>query len=335
MTARTRCPLALSPSRRIFACRSYSTTRPHTIGFIGLGQMGYNMAANLLAKTSSSHLVISDTSEPVLARFTDQHAQHTHRIAVAHTPQAVAQQCDMLITMLPQPHHVRAVYLGPAGVLHGLRPGCVCIDASTVDPATARAVHAAVGARAAMLDAPVSGGIAGAKNATLTFMVGGPRAAFARATPVLECMGSRIEYCGDAGSGQAVKICNNMMLGIAMLGAAEAMNLGVRMGIDATLLARVLNASSGRCWALDSYNPCPGVMDDVPASRGYEGGFGNTLMAKDLGLAVQAANEVKSTVVLGSTALQIYNQVASTPGFENKDFSSVFLWLNDNLKKYQ
>nr|KAJ3418508.1 hypothetical protein HK105_008232 [Polyrhizophydium stewartii] len=175
----------------------------------------------------------------------------------------------------------------------------------------------------------------GAVNGTLTFMVGGDdEAVFERVKPILQGMGKNIVYCGKHGSGQVAKICNNMLLGITMIGASEAMNLGARLGMDPKLLAGILNTSTGRCWSTDTCNPYPGVMEGVPASRNYDGGFGVSLIAKDLGLAVAAANEAKSTVILGGIAHQIYNQLSTTPGYEKKDFSSVFKWLNDNGKRF-
>jgi len=164
-------------------------------------------------------------------------------------------------------------------------------------------------------------------------MVGGPQATFDRAKPILEKMGKNIVHCGDAGTGQVAKLCNNMLLAIGMIGTAEAMNLGKRLGMDPKLLANIINTSTGRCWSSDTYNPCPAVMSNVPASRGYTGGFGTSLMAKDLGLAVSAASDTKSSVFLGSLAYQIYSQMsASGTGLDQKDFSVVYQWLNDNIK---
>ena len=161
----------------------------------------------------------------------------------------------------------------------------------------------------------------------MTFMVGGPKATFDRAKPVLEKMGKNIVHCGDAGTGQVAKLCNNMLLAIGMIGTAEAMNLGKRLGMDPKLLANVINTSSGRCWSSDTYNPCPGVLPNVPASRGYTGGFASALMAKDLGLAAAAASDSKSVIPLGSLSYQVYTAM-SAAGLDQKDFSSVFQWLN-------
>jgi 3-hydroxyisobutyrate dehydrogenase len=225
--------------------------------------------------------------------------------------------------MLPSSPHVKSVYLGDAGVLAGAAAGTTLIDSSTIDPATAREVAAAALARGfAMADAPVSGGTGGAEAGTLTFMVGAEPALFERIKPVLAHMGRNIVHCGGAGTGQVAKICNNMLLGISMVGVAEAMNLGVALGIDPKVLAGIINTSSGRCWSSDTYNPYPGVLPNAPASRGYTGGFGTDLMLKDLGLATDAAKQARQSVVMGATAQQLY-QLLSSQGAGGLDFSSI------------
>ncbi|KAJ3105499.1 1,3-beta-D-glucan synthase [Phlyctochytrium bullatum] len=312
------------------------------IGFIGLGQMGYPMASNLRHKTApnSPTFTVYDHVPAVSSRFVAEHPG----AATAATPAALAASSDVVVTMLPAGAHVRSVYLEPStGILAGLagRPAksVLLVDSSTIDVGTAKAVAAAARADGAgvVIDAPVSGGTLGAAAATLTFMVGAPsKEIFEIAREgVLVHMGKNIVHCGEEGNGQVAKICNNMLLGISMIAASETMNLGVRLGMDPKLLASILNTSSGRCWSTDTYNPCPGVLPNVPSSRDYEGGFGNPLMAKDLGLAVSAATEVKATVALGALANQIYLQLASTPGFEGKDFSSVYKWLNDNAVRLE
>ncbi|KAJ3144271.1 hypothetical protein HK101_002749 [Irineochytrium annulatum] len=307
------------------------------IGFIGLGQMGYPMASNLHAKTGStrSSFLVYDAHADTARKFA---ASHGSTVAVTTSPRDLARDADVIVTMLPAGPHVREVYLdAERGILGGLagrgKGEAVVIDSSTIDVKTARDVAAAAGtAGQVMLDAPVSGGTNGAAAATLTFMVGAPDLkAFEWARDgVLKHMGANFVHCGEVGNGQVAKICNNMLLGISMVAASETMNLGVRLGMDPKLLASILNTSSGRCWSTDTYNPCPGVLPNVPASKDYEGGFGTALMAKDLGLAVAAAGEAKATVTLGAIANQIYSQVSSTPGFEKKDFSSIYKWLNDN-----
>lgn len=217
------------------------------VGFVGLGMMGERMAVNL-AK-SGLKLNVSDLNPAAVARLVDGH----HAKAYKDFAQ-LAHDSDVVITMLPSSPNVRDVY---AGLIPGLRPGSLCIDSSTIDPATAQATAQAVAARKAkMLDAPVSGGVTGAQAGTLTFMVGGDEADLERARPFLSKMGKNIVHCGPSGTGQAAKICNNLLLGISMIGTAEAFNLGVRLGIDPKKLASIVNTSSGRCWSSDSYQLC-------------------------------------------------------------------------------
>jgi 3-hydroxyisobutyrate dehydrogenase len=175
-----------------------------------------------------------------------------------------------------------------------------------------------------MVDAPVSGGVAGAEAATLTFMVGGEARDFEAARPILQCMGRNVVHCGAAGNGQAAKICNNLMLAIEMIATAEGMSLAAKLGMDPKVFASIVNTSSGRCWSSDTYNPYPGVLENVPASRDYAGGFGSDLMLKDLGLAADAAKAARQPILLGALAQQIY-QKHSAQGHGAKDFSSVIL----------
>jgi 3-hydroxyisobutyrate dehydrogenase len=201
--------------------------------------------------------------------------------------------------------------------------GIPLIDSSTIDPHAAREVaHAAAKHGNPMADAPVSGGTGGADAGTLTFMVGAEPALFERIRPVLAHMGKNIVHCGAAGTGQVAKICNNLLLGISMIGVAEAMNLGAALGIDPKVLAGIINTSSGRCWSSDTYNPYPGVLDNVPAARGYSGGFGTDLMLKDLGLATDAAKQARQSVAMGAMAQQLY-QLWSAHGAGTQDFSSI------------
>ena len=241
----------------------------------------------------------------------------------AASAKLAAARAELVITMLPSSPHVKSVYLGEDGVLVGVPSGVPLIDSSTIDPHTARDVAAAAAKRGnPMADAPVSGGTGGAENGTLTFMVGAEHSLFERIRPILAQMGKNIVHCGDSGTGQVAKICNNLLLGISMIGAAEAMNLGASLGIDPKVLAGIINASSGRCWSSDTYNPYPGVMDDVPAARGYTGGFGTDLMVKDLGLAADAARQAKQPVPMGAMAQQLY-QLWSSRGAGGQDFSSI------------
>ncbi len=286
------------------------------IGFLGLGNMGGPMALNLLK--AGHKLQVFDLSHPAVAQLVEAGAQ-----SVASPAELARSSVELIITMLPAAQHVRTVYLGEDGLLANIEAGVRLIDSSTIDPMTARDVAAAAAKNGnPMLDAPVSGGTGGAAAGTLTFMVGGLQADFALAQPVLAAMGKNIVYCGASGNGQVAKIANNMLLGISMIGVAEAMALGVSLGMDAKVLAGVINTSSGRCWSSDTYNPFPDVLENAPASRGYSGGFGTNLMLKDLGLASEAAKQIRQPVILGALAQQLY-QSFSAQGNGALDFSAI------------
>lgn len=285
------------------------------IGFIGLGNMGGPMAANLLK--AGHALTVFDLSEKALQAAVDAGAR------TAASPREVAQTSEVVITMLPAAAHVKAVYLNADGVLAGVRPGVPLIDSSTIDPATARLIgESALKQGNPFADAPVSGGTGGAQAGTLTFMVGADAALFETLKPVLAGMGKNMVHCGETGTGQIAKICNNLLLGISMIGVAEAMKLGTSLGIDPNTLAGVINTSTGRCWSADTYNPYPNVLPNAPSSRGYTGGFGADLMLKDLGLAVDAARQVKQPILLGALAQQLY-QTMSMQGLGGLDFSAI------------
>ncbi len=286
------------------------------IGFIGLGNMGAPMAHNLLK--AGHQLSVFDLNAAAVENLVGAGA------LPVDSPTAIAQgNAELIITMLPAAPHVKSVYLGENGLIASARAGVMLIDCSTIDPHSAREVAKAAAEHGnPMLDAPVSGGTGGAAAGTLTFMVGGSDADFDRAQPILAAMGKNIVHCGAAGNGQVAKVANNMLLGISMIGVAEAMALGVALGMDAKTLAGVINTSSGRCWSSDTYNPFPGVQDNVPASRGYSGGFGSDLMLKDLGLATEAAKQVRQPVILGALAQQLY-QSFSAQGHGGLDFSAI------------
>jgi 3-hydroxyisobutyrate dehydrogenase len=290
------------------------------IAFVGLGNMGAPMARNLLKAGHALHLF--DLNTTVLAELAELGGQ------TALSPRDAAAQGDLVITMLPAAAHVRSVYLGDDGVLAGIRAGTPAVDCSTIDPQTARDISVAAAKKGVDLgDAPVSGGTGGAQAGTLTFMVGATPALFATLKPVLEQMGRNIVHCGEVGTGQIAKICNNLLLGISMIGVAEAMALGDALGIDTGVLAGIINSSTGRCWSSDTYNPWPGIVETAPASRGYSGGFGAELMLKDLGLATEAARQARQPVVLGAVAQQLY-QAMSLRGDGGLDFSAI-------VKSYQ
>ena len=302
------------------------------IGFIGLGNMGLPMASSLIK--AGHYLVVFDVVEkPIQALL----MQYPDKVTVAPNIKSLAQggdsssqtnqPLDVIMTMLPEPQHVRSVYLGDSGLLANLITPCLLIDASTIDPQTAREVaQAAYEKGCSMLDAPVSGGTGGAQAGTLTFMVGGDEAAFEQAKPLLKAMGKNIVHCGGSGNGQVAKVANNMLLAISMIGTAEAMSLGVALGMDPKILASIINTSSGRCWSAEVYNPYPGVVDTAPAARGYSGGFGADLMLKDVGLATVAAQSVKQAVPMGALAQQLY-QTFSNQGHGSLDFSAIIQLL--------
>jgi len=245
------------------------------IGFVGLGHMGAPMALNLLK--AGHTLAVFDLSEAAMQSLADAGAQR------AASPKAAASGAQCVVTMLPAAAHVRSVLSAEDGVLAGIGKGVTIIDSSTIDPASAREFAALAAAQGNIfVDAPVSGGTGGAAAGTLTFMVGGSAASYESVKPVLSGMGKNIVHCGDTGTGQVAKICNNLVLGITMAGVAEAMALGESLGIDPKVLGGIMNTSTGRCWSSDTYNPYPGLIETAPSSRGYTGGFGTDLMLKDL-----------------------------------------------------
>ena len=286
------------------------------IGFLGLGNMGGPMASNLIK--AGHQLSVFDLSNDAMSLLAEQGAQ------TFPSPQALAQAGpDVLITMLPAAAHVKSVYLGEDGLLAQLPKPAHLIDCSTIDPHSARDVaKAAQAAGHSMIDAPVSGGTTGASAGTLTFMVGGSPEEFEFVKPILSGMGKNIVHCGASGNGQVAKVANNMLLGISMIGVAEAMALGTSLGMDAKVLAGIINTSSGRCWSSEINNPYPDVLENAPASRGYSGGFGSDLMLKDLGLATEAARLAKQPVMLGAAAQQLY-QAFSLQGNGGLDFSAI------------
>lgn len=287
-----------------------------SIAFIGLGNMGGPMALNLVR-----------AGMPVAGL--DRAAAATAKLAAGGGRAAkdlgdALHDADVVVTMLPAGTHVRNVYLGQEGVIARARPNSLFIDCSTIDVDTARAVAtAAEAAGHAMLDAPVSGGTGGAAAGTLTFMVGGSDAAVARARPILQAMGKTLVHTGGPGAGQAAKICNNMLLGISMIGVAEAFALADRLGLDRQKLFDVSSTSSGQCWSLTTYCPVPGPVPTSPANRGYAPGFTAAMMLKDLQLAQSAALSAGAATPLGAAAAQIY-QLMARCGRGEQDFSAVF-----------
>ncbi len=279
------------------------------IGFIGLGNMGGPMAANLIRAGHSVHG--HDRVDAALAALAAAGGIAAGSVAEAATG------AEVVITMLPAGQHVREVFTAADGVFARTAPGALLIDCSTIDVATARDMAGQAGSRGfAMLDAPVSGASAG----TLTFMVGGTQAAFDRAQPVLATMGKTIVLAGDAGAGQAAKVCNNLMLGISMLGVSEAFALADKLGLSAQALFNISSTASGQCWALTSYCPVPGPVPASPANRDYQAGFAAALMLKDLTLATDAVVATGAASVLGEHARAAYQRLQEL-GMGDKDFS--------------
>ncbi|MEQ8693336.1 MAG: 3-hydroxyisobutyrate dehydrogenase [Pseudomonadales bacterium] len=287
------------------------------VGFVGVGNMGGHMARNLVA--AGHELAVFDLVPELMAAVSGAKA-------CASAAEA-AQDADVFISMLPAGKHVRSLYLGDGqqdGLLAAMSTDTLIIDCSTIDAASAIAVAEGAKARGiGMLDAPVSGGTGGAEAGTLTFIVGGAADDLVRGQPLFEVMGANIFHAGEAGAGQIAKICNNMLLAVLMAGTAEALALGVTHGLDPKVLSDIMKVSSGGNWALNVYNPYPGVMDGVPAANGYAGGFLVDLMRKDLGLAMQTAEASASPVPLGALANNLYQLHKSTNDAGQLDFSSI------------
>lgn len=286
-----------------------------TITFIGLGNMGGPMASNLLK--AGHDVTVFDLSDDAVRTLVGEGAK------TAATAQEASKSADCVISMLPAGRHVEAVYLGDNGLLASLSSKTLVIDSSTIAPETSRKVaEAAVEKNITFMDAPVSGGVGGAKAGALTFICGGDKAAFDQAKPILEGMGKNIFHAGPHGAGQTAKICNNMLLAILMSGTSEALALGVKNGLDPAVLSEIMKQSSGGNWALNVYNPWPGVMEAAPASREYQGGFLVDLMNKDLGLAMDNAVQNHAAVPMGSLARNLFELHASQ-GNGALDFSSI------------
>ena len=285
------------------------------IAFIGLGHMGLPMACNLVKaghSVSGFDLVPSALEQLVTAGGK----------AAASAREAI-EGVQVVVSMLPASRHVEGLYLGEDGLLAYITPGSLVLECSTIAPDSARKVHkAAAELGIDLLDAPVSGGTAGAAAGTLTFMTGGSAATLERAREVLGAMGKNIFHAGAEGAGQVAKVCNNQLLAVHMIGTAEAMALGVANGLQPAALAEIMRLSSGGNWSLEKYNPWPGVMDNVPASRDYSGGFAAELMTKDLGLAQESAQSTGSSTPMGALALQLYRMMIKR-GEGKLDFSAV------------
>ncbi len=285
------------------------------ICFIGLGNMGGPMACNLV---KGGHKVTGfDLAPEAIA------AARENGVAVSGSAAGAAEGADVVISMLPAGQHVRAVYTGPDGLIAKARKGALLIDCSTIDVTSARAVEEA--ARAAgldMLDGPVSGGVAGAEAGTLTFMVGGSDKAFARGKPLFEVMGKTIVHAGGPGNGQAAKVCNNMILGITMIGISEAFTLAEKLGLEQQKLFDISSKASGSCWAMLNHLPVPGIVEASAANRDYKPGFAAAMMHKDLKLSQEAASQAGAATPLGAEAAALYTMFVNA-GNGGLDYSAI------------
>ncbi|MGR5062771.1 3-hydroxyisobutyrate dehydrogenase [Photobacterium sp. DNB22_13_2] len=298
------------------------------IAFIGLGNMGHPMVLNLLK--AGCHVSVYDINAAAT------HALKSEGATVASSMEECVKGAETVMTMLPAGEHVRAVYLGDhqggVGLLKMIDAGTFLIDSSTIDPASAKLVAQEAHSQGfEFVDAPVSGGVAGAQAGTLTFIVGGSDAGFKQAQVVLQHVGKNIFHAGNAGDGQMAKICNNLMLGIIMSGTCEALSLGIDNGLDPKVLSEIMLQSSGRNWALELYNPCPGIMEKAPASNQYQPGFMAKLMLKDLGLGLEAATNSQSPIPMGTLARNLY-AFHNAEGNELRDFSSLFEFYRKQSK---
>lgn len=294
------------------------------VGFIGLGQMGSRMVTHL--KDKCDQLFVYDVvpeSVEALVSSNGALAGATKCDSVAD----VAKNCDVVLTMLPASKHVQGVY---TEMIPHLKKGAFCVDSSTIDPSVIADISkTAKEHEITVIDAPVSGGVGGAEMGTLTFMVGAEDEQFEAAEAFLDPMAKAVVHCGATGTGQAAKLSNNLVLSMHMIGISEGMNLGIKLGIKPEKLANIFNMSTARCWSGDTYNPYPGIIQGVPSSNDYNGGFGAKLMKKDLGLALNAASEVSAQTKLGERAKEIYDRM-SEGEMQDKDFSGVFKLIQEN-----
>ncbi|KAK4248310.1 NAD binding domain of 6-phosphogluconate dehydrogenase-domain-containing protein [Corynascus novoguineensis] len=327
--------------RRAF---SSSARRLDNYAFIGLGQMGYQMARNLQAKLPPSDIIrVFDINKAAADKLVQEMASQQAGGASAQVAQSAAdaaRDADTLITCLPEPKHVKSTYDAILSVYGSVQKedmgtqfkSRLFIDCSTIDPTSSREVANAVSTALPngvgnFVDAPMSGGVVGATAGTLTFMLGAPESLLGRIEPILLRMGKRVLHCGPQGAGLSAKLANNYLLAIENIATAEAMNLGVKWGLDPKVLASVINVSTGKCWPSEINNPVPGVVETAPASRDYAGGFGIGLMRKDLKLAILAAKEAGAELPLADKASEVYEAAESEERCKGRDFSVVYRWL--------
>jgi 3-hydroxyisobutyrate dehydrogenase len=295
------------------------------IGFVGLGHMGNPMVKNLLK--AGFQVKVFDVSNAAVQALVAQGAKEAKTVA------DVAVDADILITMLQTGEQVKAVCLGRDGLFDNSRPEIIYIDSSSIEVSTTHELHHEASRLGVMMvDAPVSGGVAGADAGTLTFMVGGSEENFLRVKPVLETMGKKIIHAGGIGHGQAAKICNNLILGVSMIAVAEAFNLAEKLGLDAKKFFEISSNASGQCWAMTSYCPAPGIVESAPSNHEYKAGFMTKMMLKDLRLGQHAAENVGASIPLATEAAELYS-LFSTQGYGEMDFSGIIKMLAGTFNK--
>ncbi|KXJ95137.1 putative 3-hydroxyisobutyrate dehydrogenase G6G8.5 [Microdochium bolleyi] len=314
--------------------RGFSSTarRLDTYGFIGLGQMGYQMAKNLQAKLPSTDSIrIYDINKAAAEKLVGEMRASSPGGAVVEIADSVnqaARDADTVITVLPEPSHVKGVF---SEILTPDLPKRerIFIDCSTIDPSSSREVAKTVSdaKQGQFVDAPMSGGVVGATAGTLTFMLGAPDVAVTKLEAILLRMGKRVLHCGPQGTGLSAKLANNYLLAINNIATAEAMNLGIKWGLDPKTLANIINVSTGKCWPSEVNNPVAGVVETAPANRDYSGGFGISLMKKDLKLAIQAASEAGANLELGDRAKEVYETAEKVESCKGRDFSVIYRFL--------
>lgn len=286
------------------------------VAFYGLGNMGGPMASNLIK--AGYQVSVYDLFPEAVEKLVAEGA------TTAESAALVAKDADVVVSMLPAGKHVKSLYIEEGGLISVLKEGALVIDSSTIDAGSAQTTAKVLSAKGIeFIDAPVSGGVAGAAAGTLSFMVGGSQSSFEKAKPLLEVMGKNIFHAGEVGAGQVAKVCNNMLLSVLMVGTSEALQLGIANGLDPKVLSEIMSKSSGSNWTLDVYNPCPDVMEGVPSTNDYNGGFMTDLMAKDLGLAMDTAVSSGASTPMGALTRSLY-AMHQKAGNGKKDFSSIF-----------
>lgn len=340
-----RATMRLHALARRAASGTIPANRSDNVAFIGLGRMGYEMATNLwrkkFAQNGSGEMIVCDARQEVAMRFVEETGGKN--ASFVKTPREAVLSAGTIVTMLPSSPHVLTVYEGfSEGIIPALKElprdeaqSTLCIDSTTCHVSTSQELAQTLEQiQVNIVDAPVSGGVSGAKAGTLSFLVGGPERSYELAMPFLSLMGKRAIYCGPSGSGLAAKICNNMVLGVQQVVVAEAMLLGQKLGLNPKVLANVINSSTGRCWASEVNNPVKDALDlpegqvGPPAQRRYEGGFAAALMLKDMGLATGSGKMLDIPLPLGEKAEEVYAEMLkANPELATRDFSSVYKYL--------